>query len=129
MLLIQLTTSSVSKSMSFKIFIHVLKNALIKRKRNVILPNYINQLFVLGCSKSNQSNRKTANRTNPNRNRKNRIWSGCIQINFLLNRMVWFGLRFWFYQPNQTKPNCNIRKTLIKYISFWPIFIETQWKL
>jgi len=26
---------------------------------------------------------------------------------FLLNRMVWFDLRFWFYQPNQTKPQYN----------------------
>jgi len=28
---------------------------------------------------------------------KNGIWFGCIQIIFLLNRMVWF-------EPNQTKP-------------------------
>jgi len=34
---------------------------------------------------------------------KNRIWFGCNQIIFLLNRMVWFGLRFSFYQPNQIK--------------------------
>jgi len=35
---------------------------------------------------------------------KNRIWFGCNRIIFLLNRMVWFGLRFSFYQPNRTKP-------------------------
>jgi hypothetical protein len=35
---------------------------------------------------------------------ENRIWFGCIQITFLLNCIVWFGLRFLFYQPNQTKP-------------------------
>jgi len=38
-----------------------------------------------------------------NETAKNRIWFGCIQIVFLLNCMVWFGLRFLFYQPNQTK--------------------------
>jgi len=32
--------------MSFKVFKHILKNALIKRKRNFILPNYPNQLLV-----------------------------------------------------------------------------------
>jgi len=32
--------------MAFKVFIHILKNALIKRKKNVILPNYLNQLLV-----------------------------------------------------------------------------------
>jgi len=47
---------------------------------------------------------------------KNRIWFGCNQIVFLLNHMVWFGLRFSFYQPNQTEPNCNIRKILIKHM-------------
>ena len=41
---------------------------------------------------------------------KNRIWFGCIRIMFLLNRMVCFGLRFSSYQPNQSKPNRNIRK-------------------
>jgi len=30
--------------MSFKTFTHILKNALIKRKRDAILPNYHNQL-------------------------------------------------------------------------------------
>jgi len=45
-------------------------------------------------------------------------WFGCIRITFLLNRMVWFDLRFLFYQPNQTKPNRNIRKTLINYMSY-----------
>ena len=33
---------------------------------------------------------------------KNCIWFGCIWITFLHNRMVWFGLRFASYQPNQT---------------------------
>ena len=42
----------------------------------------------------------------------------------LLNRMVWFGLQFLFYQPNH-----KIRKTLIKYMSSRPILIETQCKL
>jgi len=32
--------------MSFKISINILKNALIKRKRGVILPNYLNQLLI-----------------------------------------------------------------------------------
>jgi len=32
--------------MSFKVFTQILRNALIKRKRNVILPNYPNQLLV-----------------------------------------------------------------------------------
>jgi hypothetical protein len=32
--------------MSFKVFTHILRNALIKRKRDVILPNYPNQLLV-----------------------------------------------------------------------------------
>jgi len=38
--------SFVSKWMSFKVFTYILKNALIKRKRDVILPNYLNQLLV-----------------------------------------------------------------------------------
>jgi len=60
---------------------------------------------------------------------KNYIWFGCIRITFLLNRMVWFGLRFLFCQPSQTKPNRNLRKTLIKDTLPRLIFIETQWKL
>jgi len=32
--------------MSFKVFTYILKNALIKRNRDVILPNYPNQLLV-----------------------------------------------------------------------------------
>jgi len=65
--------------------------------------------------------RGVQNRTNPigkpqTETAKNRIWFGCNRIIFLLNRMVWFGLRFSFYQPNQTKPNRNIRKMLIKHI-------------
>jgi len=32
--------------MSFKIFIHILRNTLNKRKSDIILPNYPNQLFV-----------------------------------------------------------------------------------
>jgi len=36
---------------------------------------------------------------------KNAFGLGCVHITFLLNRMVWFGLRFTFYEPNQTKPN------------------------
>jgi len=55
---------------------------------------------------------------------KNCILFGCIQINFLLNRMIWFGLQFWFYQPNR-----NITKSLIKYISLGPILLETQWNV
>jgi len=74
----------------------------------------------------NQTNPIEKPQTEPT---KNRIWLGCIQITFLLNRMVWFGLRFLFYQLNQTKPNCNIRKILIKSMSHRPILIETQWKL
>jgi len=60
-------------------------------------------------------NRGVQNRTNPIekpqteqtqiKTAKNRIWFGCNQIILLLNRMVWFGLRFSFHQPNQTKPN------------------------
>jgi len=78
--------------------------------------------------------RGVQNRTNPiekpqiepTQTTKNRIWFGCIWIIFLLNRMVWFGLQFSFYQPNQTKPNRNIRKMLIKLISPRPILIEIQ---
>jgi len=32
--------------MLFKVFTHILRNALIKRKRDVILPNYPSQLSV-----------------------------------------------------------------------------------
>jgi len=32
--------------MSFKVFTHILRNTLIKRKRDVILPKYHNQLLV-----------------------------------------------------------------------------------
>jgi len=32
--------------MSFKVFTHTLRNALIKRKRYVILPNYSNYLLI-----------------------------------------------------------------------------------
>jgi len=32
--------------MSFKVFTHILRNVLIKRNKDVILPNYANQLFV-----------------------------------------------------------------------------------
>ena len=77
--------------------------------------------------------RGVQNRTNPiekpqteptqTETTKNRIWFGCNQIIFLLNHMVWFGLRFSFYQPNQTKPNRNIRKILIKHMSHRPILI------
>jgi len=73
-----------------------------------------------GAQNPNQPNRKTANRTNPIEKpqteptqietAKNRIWFGCIRVTFVLNRMVWFGLRFSFYQPNQTNPNRNIKK-------------------
>jgi len=48
--------------------------------------------------------RGVQNRTNPieksqtepiqTETAKNRILFGCIRINFLLNQMVWFGLRF-----------------------------------
>ena len=52
---------------------------------------------------------------------KNRIWFRCNRIIFLLNRMVWFGLWFSFYQPNQIKPNRKIKKILIKHMSPKPI--------
>jgi len=39
---------------------------------------------------------------------------------------AWFGLGFSFYEPKQTKPNRNIRKTLIKHMSPRSILIETQ---
>jgi len=43
---------------------------------------------------------------------------------------AWFSPVSGFdYQPNQTKPNRNIRKTLIRYISSRSILIEIQWKL
>jgi len=32
--------------MTFKVLTHILKNALIKRDRDVILPNYLNQLLI-----------------------------------------------------------------------------------
>ena len=32
--------------MSFKVYTYILRNVLIKRKRDVILPNYPNQLLV-----------------------------------------------------------------------------------
>jgi len=80
--------------------------------------------------------RGVQNRTNPietpqteptqTKTAKNRIWFGCNRIIFLLNRMVWFGLRFSFYQSNRTKPNRNIRIFLIKHISSRQILIETQ---
>jgi len=64
--------------------------------------------------------RGVQNRTNPiekpqtepiqTETAKNRIWFGCTRIIVLLNRMVWFRLRFLSYQPNQSKPNRNIRK-------------------
>jgi len=42
--------------MSFKVFTHILKNALIKRKRDdVILPNYPSQLLVCFSLKKNNS--------------------------------------------------------------------------
>ena len=58
----------------------------------------------------NRTNLIEKPQTEPTQTAKNRIWFACIQIIFLLNRMVCFGLRFLFYQPNQSKPNCNIRK-------------------
>jgi len=80
--------------------------------------------------------RGVQNRTNPietpqteptqTKTAKNHIWFGCNRIIFLLNRIVWFGLRFSFYQPNQTKPNRNIRNFLIKHILSRQILIETQ---
>jgi len=59
------------------------------------------------CSKPNRSKRKPQIEPIQAKTTKNRIWFECIQIFFLLNRMVWFDLRFWFYQPNQTKPQYN----------------------
>jgi len=38
--------------------------------------------------------------------------------------LVWFAVLIL-----PTKPNRNIRKTLIKYTSSRPIFIEIEWKL
>jgi len=43
--------------------------------------------------------------------------------------LVWFAVLILPTEPNQTKPNRNIRKTLIKYISPRSILIEIQWKL
>jgi len=64
--------------------------------------------------KKKQTNPKEKPQTKPiqTETAKNRIWLGYIRITFLLNRMVWFGLQFWFYQSNQTKPNHNIRKNI-----------------
>jgi len=81
------------------------------------LPSFIIRNLLVFCL--NESNgveiRGVQNRTNPIEKpqietAKNRIWFGCIQIIFLLNRMIWFGLRFLSYQPNQSKSNRNIRK-------------------
>jgi len=41
-----INTPYVSKWMSFNVCTHILRNTLIKRKRDVILPNYPNQLLV-----------------------------------------------------------------------------------
>jgi len=41
--------------MLYKVFTHILKNVLIKRKRGVILPNYHNQLFVCFLLKKNNT--------------------------------------------------------------------------
>ena len=65
----------------------------------------------------------TANRTKPCgwvRKQSEYIWTKCG------SGLDWFGLRFLFYQPNQTKSNRNIRKTLIKHMLSRPIFIETK---
>jgi len=40
--------------MLFKVFTHILRNALIKRKRDIILPNYPNQLLVCFSLKKKQ---------------------------------------------------------------------------
>lgn len=48
------------------------------------------------CSKLKQFKKKTANQTNSTETVKNRIQFGCILINFLLNHIVWFDLRFLF---------------------------------
>jgi hypothetical protein len=42
---------------------------------------------------------------------------------------AWFSSVCGYNFTNQTKPNRNIRITLIKYISLGPILIETQCKL
>jgi len=39
---------------------------------------------------------------------------------------TWFGLVRGFCFTNRTKPNRNIRETIIKHISLKPIFIKTQ---
>jgi len=41
--------------MSFKNFTHILRNVLIKRKRDIILPNYPNQLLVCFSLKKNNT--------------------------------------------------------------------------
>ena len=65
-----------------------------------------------------ETTQKTQNE--PTQTAKNCIWIGCVRIIFLLNCMIWFAV---FVLP---KPNCNIRKTLIKHMSSRPILIETQ---
>ena len=96
-----------------------------KHKRKILI--YVKTAYFRGVQ--NRTNPIEKPQTEPTQTAKNRIWFGCIRIIFLLNRMVWFGLRFSFHQPNQTKPNRNITKTLIKSMSPRPILIETQWKL
>ena len=59
-----------------------------------------------GCSKPNQYNRKTVNRTNPNRNRKKPHLVRMYSDHFLaqLHDLVWFAVFILPTEPNQTKP-------------------------
>ena len=59
-----------------------------------------------GCLKSNQSNRKTANRTNPNRNRKKPHFVQMYSDRFFTqpHGLVWFAVLILPTEPNQTKP-------------------------
>lgn len=55
--------------------------------------------------------------TNPNQNRKKPHLAWIYSDNFFIqpHGLVWFGLQFLFYQPNQTK--LQHKKTLIKSMS------------
>jgi len=65
--------------------------------------------MVIRNQKNKATSRVVQNRTIPiencksNKSKPKRIWFGCIHINFLINRMVWFGFGFDF--TNRTKPN------------------------
>jgi hypothetical protein len=60
----------------------------------------------IGCSKPNQSNRKTANRTNPNRIRKkpHLVWMYSDQFFTQPHGLVRFAVLILSTESNQTKP-------------------------